>query len=109
MRNPSVPLTVEELKAIAGIRLSKQVNKRVVLIVIPALLLAIAGVAFHRGSSFDIGLLLVVLAMVGCAGGLVVVGQWTKRETIKFARTHAGSFWTLGKEEKEPDFKWKKV
>jgi hypothetical protein len=92
-RSPSVPLTVQDLRAVASVRFAKQFNKRIALIVIPALVIAIAGVAFHKGDTFDVGLLLVVLAMVGFMLGVWTTSRWSKRVTSEFVKEHDGIFW----------------
>lgn len=90
--NPSIPLTNEELRAIGAIRSSKQRSKRTILTLIPTFVLLVVGLAIHR-QGFDVGTLLVIMAMAGCIAGLVVVGSWSNKIVRQFAREHQGAFW----------------
>jgi hypothetical protein len=92
-KNPSIPLTPIELRAIAGVRLSKQYNKRLSLVVIAGIVMAIAGVAFHRGQRVDVGFIMVAVAMAGFLAGAIVINRWLEREKAKFVKSHAGAFW----------------
>ncbi len=92
-RSPSVPLSKSDLKAIGQVRLSKQYNKRLFLVIIPTLVIAIAGIAFHRGNTFDIGFMMVAVAMAGFLAGVIVLARWFNIAVAEFVKDHEGNFW----------------
>lgn len=100
-KSPSIPLTATDLRAIAGVRLSKQYNKRMALVVIVAMVMAIAGVAFHKGQGVDVGFIIVAVAMAGFLAGIIVVSRWLEREKTKFVKAHQGAFWVIEKQKEE--------
>lgn len=98
VRSPSIPLTIKDLRAIADSRLSKQFSKRVLLVTIPTLVMAIAGAAFHKGSALDIGFVLIVVAMAGFVASLLAILRLYNKAEAEFVATHAGAFWVKSKE-----------
>jgi len=93
VKSPSIPLSPTDLRAIAGVRLAKQYNKRMILVVVAAMVMAIAGLALHKGQGVDTGFIMVAVAMAGFLAGVIVVARWLDKEKAKFVISHAGAFW----------------
>jgi len=97
-KNPSIPLTPQDLRAIARERYNKQYQKRILIVMIPALLALIVVAVASNSLGHGFALLLIGIIVVGVLAGLVVAHRWYDKATKEFATTHAGSYWRKGNE-----------
>lgn len=100
-RNPGIPLTKAELVSIGAERNRKQFFKRILLVLIPTLVVALIGLGVGGAQTSVLGLTIIGVAIAGLLTGMLVISFWYDKANRLFASTHAGSFWSTDSESKE--------